>query len=96
MEKVSTYRELKKALKPDGQESGTICGFIQFEEKKIYVRKHWSYDGGFPCYSDEDCLQSVGELFPDGNWFPYKIDGVQQLRHGCIELQDSKLIFKPE
>jgi hypothetical protein len=96
MKKVSTYRELKKHLQSDGQESGTLCGFIEFQGNKMYVRKHWSYDGGFPCYSDETCLEPAGELFPDGTWFPYIIDGIQQLRHGYIELQDCKLIFKSE
>lgn len=94
--KINTYRELKKSLKADGQGSGTIEGWIEFEGVKMFVRKHWSYDGGFPAYTDETISNCIGELFTTNNWFPYIIDGVQQLRHGYIELQDSNLKFVNE
>jgi hypothetical protein len=96
MKNVTTYRELKSACHPDGQGSGTIQGWIEFEGKPMFIRKHWSYDGGFPAYTDESISSCIGELIPDGNWFPYIVDGVQQLRHGWIQLNDSKLVFKHE
>jgi hypothetical protein len=93
MKTVSTYRELKSELNADGQGSGTVEGWVEFEGKKMFIRKHWSYDGGFPAYTDETISNCIGELFPKGEWFPWLVDGVQQLRHGYIELQDCKLTF---
>jgi len=94
MEAITTFSELRKALGTDSQGSGTECGWITFEAKKVYVRRHWSYSGGYPIYEDESCLVELGE-FVNGEWFPIIIDGVQQkCYHGVYDAYDCKLSLK--
>lgn len=82
MTTVTTIKELQNALSEDGQESGTMQGWIIFEGQKMFVRKHWSYQGGFPVYSDETINTLIGLLKRDGEAFKYELHGVPQYRHG--------------
>jgi hypothetical protein len=94
---VKTFQELKNALGTDEQGSGTQCGWVVFNNQKIYVRRHWSYSGGFPVYLDEACLFFLGELVNsknDEDWFPYFIDGIRQQEHGIWDLFDCNLLFE--
>ena len=96
MKNVKTYQELKKALGTDEQGSGTQCGWIIFNGQKMYVRKHWSYSGGFPAYKNEDMDESIGELFGGKDYFEYCINGVPQLHNGWQPMLDSKLEMRNE
>ena len=60
---VNSFIELKNALHPDGQGSGTLEGVVTIDSKDFFVRKHWSYSGGFPVY---DGNIQVGEIVLDG------------------------------
>jgi hypothetical protein len=93
MNTVTTIQELKKSLFADGQGSGTLEGWIDFEGQKFFVRKHWSYDGGYPAYFDEACTQDAGEFKRTGEPFHYMIDGNPQYRHGVPSwpIYDSKI-----
>lgn len=42
IKEVSSFSQLYPALHPDGQESGTVEGWILFEGRRLWVRKHWS------------------------------------------------------
>ena len=70
MKEVSTILELKAALHGEDQNYKTRCGWVLFHGKKYYVRKHWSYDGGYPAYYDENCTQDAGEFFGTGDPIP--------------------------
>lgn len=99
MKSVITIQELKKALYGESQNYKTRCGWIEFEGRRIYVRKHWSYDGGFPAYADERCVHPIGELFAiTESAFPYVIDGKVQCQHNVSDwiIYDFKLKFVPD
>jgi hypothetical protein len=98
METVTTYRELRKQLTADGQGSGTAQGWIIFNGVKMFVRKHWSYDGGYPCYADENCVDCLGELFKNYETSrDYVVNGVViKDIHNYRDLLDFDLKFKPE
>lgn len=95
---ITLFSELREVLGTDGQGSGTECGWIVFNNQRMYVRRHWSYSGGYPVYTDETCLVELGELeTPENNneWFPVIIDGVaQKCKHGIYPLYDCKILFK--
>lgn len=83
MNTVSTIQQLKASLTGDGQESGTQQGWVIFEGQKLFVRRHWSYSGGYPVYRDADMQHSVGELqVKPGTATHYHLNGEPQYRHG--------------
>lgn len=91
---ITTFSELRDCLGTNNQGTGTECGWIFFEETKMYVNRHWSYSGGYPVYKDETCLVEVGELVT-GEWFPYIVDGVQQKDfHGLCDAYDCNIVLK--
>ncbi len=96
MNTVRTIQELKTNLGGDGQESGTVQGWVNFEGNALFVRKHWSYSGGFPAYEDESCTEDVGEFGVIGEPFPYVLNGEPQYRHGVKEwpVFDQTLVLK--
>ena len=96
MKAITNYRELKNELMFQS-EDGPLCGWIIFNGEKMFVSKHWSYDGGYPVYeSDEIGAKPIGDLICDKNWFPWIVDGVQQKEHGCWDLFDCKMILQRE
>lgn len=56
---VTTFQELKGLLHPDGQSSGTLVGNVNIDGEDFFIRKHWSYSGGFPVYDGDN---QVGEI----------------------------------
>ena len=78
---VNTYQELRESLNGDGQGSGTKQGWVIFKGQKLFVRKHWSYEGGYPVYTDESSSTSIGELKKSGEAFPYTINGEPQYKN---------------
>jgi hypothetical protein len=94
---IKTFSELRKALGTDGQDSGTECGWIVFNNQELYVRRHWSYGGGYPIYLDEACLYSFGKLQAsenDNDWFPIIIDGIhQKCVHNLYKLYDCNVLL---
>jgi hypothetical protein len=96
---VKTFRELLAELGPDEQGSGSLEGTVIFQGKELMVRKHWSYEGGYPAMVVENGkIVDEIELVSDGNWWDWKVDGVQQYDHNVEkegwELLDSNLIIK--
>ena len=63
---VSTFSELKSNLHPDGQGSGTLEGWVKVNGSDYFVRKHWSYSGGFPMFTDDTVGTQAGEIILDG------------------------------
>lgn len=59
---VKTAFELMQQLKSDGQGSGTRHGYVTIDDERLWVRKHWSYAGGFPLCSDDSLSDNRGEL----------------------------------
>lgn len=93
MTTINTLQELKKALHGESQNDNTRCGWVMFNGQKLYVRKHWSYDGGYPVYTDETCTTSIGELFCITETAQPAIDenGKPILRHGYQTVYDFEL-----
>lgn len=64
---VTSFIELKNELHGDGQDSGTLIGNILIDDEKFFVKKHWSYSGGFPVFSDEKINNQVGKIVLDND-----------------------------
>lgn len=61
-DELTHYSQVLRELHPDGQGSGTAEGTLLIGDIPVFVRKHWSYAGGFP-FSSEIL---VGEIVLDG------------------------------
>lgn len=93
-------RQLQSELFSDPSNYNTKLGWIEFNGQKMFVRKHWSYEGGYPCYSDQECLNELGELVIDYTTKThYEIEGVKQYEHGIerpnYAIFDYNLNFMP-
>ena len=93
MKTVSTFQELKSALHGEDQNSNTRCGWIIYNGKQMYIRKHWSYEGGYPAYEDEACTIDIGEFKAVTSTARPMMneDGTPVLRHGYEQVYDFDL-----
>lgn len=64
---ITTFTELKECLSFDSQGSGTLEGYVLVDECKIFIRKHWSYSGGFPFFDSKG--EHIGEIVLNDNLY---------------------------
>lgn len=91
---IESFSELKKALSPDGQDSGTLEGWVLLNNEKVFVHKHWSYSGGFPFYKTDNIVDNIGEIIlNDGVFY---CEGENQCLYNKMGLQedDAELSIK--